>query len=183
MAPLLLPPEALANIETLAGELELSNFDLLLVGDGSGTIYQQPGGWACTAYDRRSRRAWLHTGAVSGATNNFAELLPYVHALWYAHQELLPVGPGPIQVQIVSDSELTVRCGNGCYQRRANACLWAAITWFEQNGYRLRWRHVPRNTNPWNRLADRVAGQVRKALVQTLKEVSMPTANRASTRS
>jgi ribonuclease HI len=153
------------RLEDLARQLFVADFDLLLVGDGSGTVYAQPAGWGCLAYDRRKQQVNLHTGATSCGTNNFAELVPYVQALWHHHQDHQQAPAIPVRVQIISDSELTVRCGNGCYARRANACLWASIAWFEQNGYRLAWRHVLRNSNPWSALMDAVAGQARRLLL------------------
>jgi ribonuclease HI len=162
-ATLTLPRDSIAELESLATTLSLPPSDLLLIGDGSGTTYAQPGGWACVAYDRQTGKVRLHAGALSGATNNFAELAPYVQALWHHHQEHGQDPATPVRVQIVSDSELTVRCGQGQYARRANACLWAAIGWFEDNGYVLGWRHVPRNSNVWSSLCDHVAGLARTA--------------------
>jgi hypothetical protein len=70
------------------------------------------------------------------------------------HDQEHPPG-GPSRAHVACDSELTVRCGNRQYARRANGALWAAIEWFERRGYRLRWHHVARDSSPWNRLADR----------------------------
>jgi ribonuclease HI len=168
MDPQQLPPEAAAELDDLARRLVLPAFDLLLVGDGSGTVHHRPAGWACVAYDRLKQQAVLHTGAVSCGTNNLAELFPYVQALWHHHQNHDQVVPAPVRVQIVSDSELTVCCGNGRYARRANGALWAAVAWFEQNGYRLGWRHVPRNSNVWHALMDRLAGRSRRLLEEAL---------------
>jgi ribonuclease HI len=156
------PAEAEGDLEALARSLDLAEYDLLLVGDGSGTVYAEPAGWSCLAHDRIKGSIVLHAGAVTAGTNNFAELAPYVHALWFHHQEH-PLG-APIRAHVVSDSELTVRCGNGQYARRANGPLWAAIEWFERHGYRLRWHHVARASIPWNRLADEVAGRARRAV-------------------
>ena len=156
------PAEAKEGLEDLARSLDIAEYDLLLVGDGSGTVYAEPAGWSCLAYDRIKDSIVLHAGAVTAGTNNFAELAPYVHALWFHCQEH-PLG-GPFRAHAVSDSELTVRCGNGRYARRANGSLWAAIEWFERHGYRLRWHHVARATSPWNRLADEVAGRARRAI-------------------
>jgi len=163
-----LPPEIVTHLDDLAHRLVLPDFDLLLVGDGSGTVYHRPAGWACVAYDRLKRLAVLHTGAVSGGTNNLAELFPYVQALWHHQQNHDQAVSAPVRVQIVSDSELTVRCGNGRYERRANGSLWAAVDWFEQNGYRLGWRHVRRNSNVWHVLMDRLAGRSRRLLEEAL---------------
>lgn len=62
---------------------------------------------------------------------------------------------------VISDSEITVRCGNKQYQRRANGCLWAGIEWFESHAYVFQWHHVRRLSNAWNELMDAVAGHMR----------------------
>jgi ribonuclease HI len=165
MQLLSLPPDAAAKLERLACDLYLADFDLLLVGDGSGTVYNRPAGWGCVAYDRRMKSVTLHAGTLSTGTNNLAELMPYVQALWHHHQDHRQAPDRPVRVLIVSDSEVTVRCGNGQYARKANACLWASIEWFAQNGYRLGWRHVPRNSNEWSTLMDTVAGKARRLML------------------
>jgi ribonuclease HI len=170
--PLAAPAEAGPGLEDLARALGIDAFDLLLVGDGSGTVYAEPAGWSCLAYDRIGGSVVLHAGAVTGGTNNFAELAPYVHALWFHHQEH-PLG-GPFRAHVVSDSELTVRCGNRQYARRANGALWAAVEWFERNGYRLRWHHLGRATSPWNRLADEVAGRARRLITELRNPGGVP---------
>jgi hypothetical protein len=118
------------------------------------------------AYDSRHGKAVLHVGALSVGTTNYAELAPYVQALWFHHQDHGLALARPVHVQIVSDSEVTVRCGSGLYARRANGCLWAALRWFEDNGYALRWRHVPRNSNTWSAWADELASGARRALAE-----------------
>jgi ribonuclease HI len=171
MTPLTLPPDAAVDLTALAQQLGLADFDLLLIGDGSGTVYDQPAGWGCVAYDRHKDQVVLHAGATSCGTNNFAELFPYVQALWHHHQVHKNDLAGPIRVQIVSDSELTVRCGNGLYARNANACYWASIAWFETHGYSLTWSHVPRNSNPWHTLMDAVAGALRRQILATVADL------------
>jgi hypothetical protein len=74
------------RLDELATDLQLPNFDLLLMGDGSGTVYREPAGWACLAYDRRRGDVRLHLGGMSCGTNNAAELLPFLQALWYHDQ-------------------------------------------------------------------------------------------------
>jgi ribonuclease HI len=148
-------------MDMLATHLDLPDHDLLLVGDGSGTSYEKPVGWTCIAHDRRRPRVTVHVGTLSCGTNNVAELLPYVQALWHHSQDHAKAPATPVPVVIVSDSEVTVRCGNRQYARRANACIWAEIDAFEKLGYCLHWHHVARNSNPWHALADTIAGQAR----------------------
>jgi ribonuclease HI len=162
----------MAGLEALAEELRLTDHDLLLVGDGSGSVYHRPTGWACVAYDRLKPQVTVHAGALTCGTSNFAELAPYVQALWYHHQDHGQPTQADTDVALVSDSEVVVRCGNRQYSRNANACLWAAIEWFERCGYRLTWRHVRRASIDWNVWADRIAGYLR-SLVETEENALM----------
>jgi ribonuclease HI len=168
------------QLEALAASLDVTEFDLLLVGDGSGQTLWDPCGWHCTAYDRRTGEVAEFFGGASGGTNNYAELAPYVHALWAYHTGTYgndgSTPRAPVRVAVVSDSEVTVRCGNGEYARRANASLWAAVNWFEQNNYRIHWTHVRRNTNDFSAKSDKVAGRVRVELGR-LAEARSPAAH------
>jgi ribonuclease HI len=179
MNALTLPVEVAASMDVLANHLNLPDHDLLLVGDGSGTRYELPVGWACIAHDLRKSRVTAHVGALSCGTSNFAELFPYVQALWYHQQDHMRLPVLPVDVAILSDSELTVKCGNRKNRRNANLCLWDAIDRFDKDGYRLHWRHVPRNSNPWNAWADMIAGPARQALASVLKELTPAATERA----
>jgi ribonuclease HI len=152
-----------STFEELALEIGLGAFDVMLVGDGSGTVADRPCGYAVARYERaHSTFTWL-VGAASHGTNNYAELLPYVHALWQ-YDATVQRRPRPTRVAVVSDSEVTVRCGQGVYERRANLCWWRAADWFGENGYLISWRHVRRNSNRISARADALAGQTRSAL-------------------
>lgn len=154
----------IADLEALASELTLSKFDLLLVGDGSGTICKKSCGWACVAWTPPNNDVVFHNGATSCGTNNFAELFPYVQALWFFEQELRSksITKRP-RVEIISDSEVTVRCGNKIYARSANGCLWASIEYFERI-FDIHWTHIYRNTNKFSKKCDWLAGGTRVAL-------------------
>ncbi len=154
-------------MEQLAELLGLPPFDILLVGDGSGSTIKDPCGWYAALYAKKIGCVEFFGGSSSGTTNQ-AELAPYVHAMWSVHTRV--VGQDgrlsrKVRVVIVSDSELTCRCGNRQYERRANGAFWAALDWFEGVGYCFHWHHVPRNSNPVSDKADAVAGSARKAIV------------------
>lgn len=173
-----LPSDAIAHLKALAAELGLPAFDLLLIGDGSGLLATHPAGWACLAYEPETEDVRIHAGAVTGGTNNFAELFPYVQALYQHQQAHARIKRfTPYTVIILSDSEVTVRCGSRQYARRANCFLWAAIDWFEQNNYSLRWLHVRRNSNTWSALMDTLAGQARRSMIdlQSLIQAALVT--------
>lgn len=176
--PLVLSRGAANRLAALAETLDLPAFSLLLVGDGSGSVYSEPAGWCCTAYDAVRHRAYVHAGAVTGGTNNFAELMPYLQALYFHHtQEAKDCAKGRVKepgvhtVCVLSDSELTVRCGQRRYSREANGFLWEAIAWFERNGYCLTWHHIRRSSIEWNAFADAVADEARRRMAGITPDV------------
>jgi len=156
-----------AQCEQLAQQLNLPRYDLLLVADGSGNFSYTPCGWYCCSYFKPTGKVTEHIGGASGGTNNYAELMPFIHALWAFDSAWTKLNkPASFEVACVSDSEVTVRIGNGQYAAKANTPLWAAIDGFRRLGYALRWHHVPRNSNPINARADHVAGKVRKTIAE-----------------
>lgn len=164
----------IADLNAVAAELSLQDFDLLLIGDGSGTVFNKACGWACVSWNRLTEDIEMHNGSSSCGTNNFAELIPYVQALWHFDQCFRQLAlPGQkAKIEIVSDSEVTVRCGNGIYARKGNACLWSAIEWFERSGiYNIHWNHVHRNTNRFSKRCDWLAGETRTALNSLRKKL------------
>lgn len=155
----------------LSKSLQLPEFDLLLMGDGSGTQSHLPCGWAVYSYEKSTHSTLRHFGGVNHGTNNLAELAPYVHALWHHHSLRaktvdFAAKKSAVRVAIVSDSEVIVRCGNGSYAKNSNQAFWAALEWFTTNGYVLQFFHTRRNTNAVGTAADDLAGRVRKTLLQ-----------------
>ena len=157
--------------EALAKKLKSDDFDLMLIADGAGSFVNTPCGWFATLYERSSGKTWEHYGGAGGGTNNYAELEPFVFCLWayrhvlWAYHTGKMEGQGQViqapRVLCVSDSEITVKCGNREYERKKNLPLWASIEWFENRGYKFQWIHVPRNSNRFNEKADVVAKKVR----------------------
>jgi ribonuclease HI len=150
------------EFQALATALSLPPHDVMLVGDGSGTLHGKPCGWGLAGclWDRSGPRATGEAfrlgGSLSSGTNNLAELFPFVHGLWHIDYLLGKSNMsnrGRVSVHMVSDSEVTVRAGRGEYARNANAALWAAIDWFAAH-YDLAWHWVPRNSNALNAWCD-----------------------------
>lgn len=151
-------PDSLFNFK-------LPEYDLFLIGDGSGTTIGNPGGWCCLSFADFS---WsFFAGYLNSSTNNFSELIPYIHALW-AHENSRK-NSREVRTVIICDSEITVKCGNKIYQRSANRVLWAGINFFEEVGYIFNWIWVPRNSNELSVLADKVAGGLRKEVDSMLR--------------
>lgn len=146
--------------------------DLLIVGDGSGSRWGYPGGWAAIIFDKRTRLRKTLFGALSDTTVNICELMPYLYALqWYVR------GPGkdlqksinaqelhryrPIVVHIVTDCEAIAKQGNREWSRDANAALWASFDYFGRINYELHWHWFERNTFASNRLCDALSKDMR----------------------
>ena len=157
------------HFERLVVSLRLPPSDVILVSDGSGSICTKPCGWYCACYYRPTKKVTEHWGGATGGTNNYAELMPFLHTLWVIdtawkkHGGSAKASP-PTQVCCVSDSELTVNIGNGLYSPTANLVLWAGIEQFKKQGFELSWHHVPRNSNPINAKADKMANKTRLAV-------------------
>ena len=65
------------------------DWDLILVGDGSGSNWSKEAGWAAISIEKATmeRRAWY--GAMNYGTVNFAEMMAYIQPLtWYTSKEI-----------------------------------------------------------------------------------------------
>jgi ribonuclease HI len=162
------------ELESFAVKLNLPECNLLLIGDGSGSTGDKPCGFACIAYDFTTKQYVVHEGGFNHGTNNFAELMPYIHALWWDHQYYLR---GELyeerKVEIISDSELIVKQGNKEYLRTGNGALWGAIDELVWLDYRIHWNHVLRNTNEFSTLCDKLSKENRKKFLLTSEEITL----------
>jgi ribonuclease HI len=166
------PPELLVT----AG-IANDDWDALIVGDGSGSRYGWPGGWAAVLYDRKSGLRKQFYGALSDTTVNVMELSPYIYAMmWYSHgpgQDLLKSRRATAKtgvmyslphVHILTDCEVIAKQGNRTWSRDANAPLWRAMEGFTTLGYRISWHFADRDTSAANRLCDALSKAARRAV-------------------
>lgn len=152
---------------------EYSGHDYLIVADGSGNLADKPCGWCFVMLQVATGRVTKHLGGTSGGTNNFAELMPFLQALWLIQNEMdSKLGQkAKFKVLCVTDSEVTAKIGGGEYTASKNLALWAAIHWFEDNGYCLKWQWVPRNSNSANVFVD-VCGKTARQAMKTASDLS-----------
>jgi len=158
----------MTKLQELLERFGIKKWDVLLIGDGSGTTWDTPSGWCVILLDLITGRKELITGAKNRGSINRAELQPYLEALALHYYS---INKGKLSrvfdVHIISDSEVTVKCGRGQYQRKANTDLWCMVDFWRTKGYNLHWHyvaaHVPGEPEA-HVLTDKVAGESRKRM-------------------
>jgi ribonuclease HI len=172
----------LETIERLTKSWNIGDWDVLIVGDGSGQGWANGCGWASVLIDRhldkKGGRKLLH-GAWNLGTINLAELMPYYHALaWYADWRAKNAHPcsarGLTRVAIVSDCKALVEQGQKILNGdkawedvKANRGLWLALYDFVRLGYVLNFHWAARATSALNVYCDAVANSSRLAVSDT----------------
>lgn len=154
--------------------LGISEWDAVLVGDGSGSKFGQPIGFACVLLTKDSMQRRVFHGAMNDATVNMAELLAYVAPLtWYANSvsddEKLRVR----HVHIITDSQyVQTRGESGALPAKGkNAILFAAINAMERFGLRLHWHWINRDTVDLNKIVDEISKLARIEYTRATKPV------------
>jgi ribonuclease HI len=164
------------GLQELLDEHEIRDWDVLLVGDGSGSQWEHGCGWACVLVQKITLTPKVFYGGASAGTNYVAELEAYFRPLlWYSEgpgQDLLkrrlrdsPASPLG-QVHIITDSQLLVRQANGQAKRDKNRPLWAVLDCIASRGYQFHWHWMRREDTALNRWADRQSRLMRTTLAR-----------------
>jgi len=162
--------------ETLEALLERLNippgeWDLLLIGDGSGSNWNFECGWGCVSIqsDTMARKTWY--GAMSSGTVNFAEIMAYIQPLtWYVQreQDLRKKGFGSTyrNVHILTDSRYVQKQGErgNANGKVKNKALWQLFKSFSSQGIIVHWHWIPRESVELNQFADRLSKSARLAI-------------------
>lgn len=157
----------------------------MIIGDGSGTGWQDGCGWAMTVIDRTSRDYKQLKGSADGGSVNMAELMPVMHGITWFHAthgaERFKAGLGNLCVHVVTDSQVTATHGTQAADftqmlPKSNTIFWAAIREYQRLGYSFRFHWMERSTTPLNQAADVVASMARR--VALLKPVDTLTNER-----
>lgn len=150
--------------EVLLERLGIKNWDLLLVGDGSGSHWGKECGWGCVSVERETlhRRVWF--GAMNDGTINLAEVLAYLQPLtWYTSQELAKRKQGHKielkQVHVLTDSAYTAN--SSADLKSHNAMLWQLFKQFASQGIMVQWHWVRRESVDLNLFADQLSKEAR----------------------
>ena len=153
-------------------EIQPNEWDLLLIGDGSGSNWTRESGWASVSIERTTleRRVWF--GSMNCGTVNFAEMMAYLQPLnWYASVELnnrkKSGGVRFRNVHIITDSKYCGEQGNkkDLFPKK-NSALWKIFGDFQRHGILLHWHWIPRDTVELNAYADKLSKDARKAIAE-----------------
>ncbi len=169
-------------LQAVLDRAKIREWDLLLIGDGSGSSWRGPCGWASTLITRWSRDRHVFFGAANMGSVNVAEMMPYLQALtWYHHHagRVEIKKRGLLQVHVITDSRTTVTHGRAAANLGAELpkipqrALWAGMRELGRMGYDLQWHWAQRSTSSLNFLADLIAALARRELLLLGREVQL----------
>lgn len=148
-------------LDKLLKTLKIKEWDLLLVGDGSGSQWDKECGWGVTAIERSTMTRRVFYGAMNNGTMNFAEAMAYLQPLtYYLAKEEDKRRAGKVDVvgmsvHIVTDSEYCRHRGTSrSTQLKKNRGLWAMFELIQRQGLILNWHWVKRDIIALNRFSD-----------------------------
>jgi ribonuclease HI len=125
--------------------------------DGSGSPSMGEGGWAWVQVED-GKAVMKGSGHVKMTTNNRMELTAVIEAIART--------PPHYDVEIHTDSELTIKCAEGAYTIRANVDLWREFqTLCRERAGTVNFVKVKAHSgDEFNNLADKLAGSARKGV-------------------
>lgn len=175
----------LRSVSEVLTALRIDQWDLLLLGDGSGLNHTIGAGWGCLLIQREYNARQMFYGACNVGTNTMSELMPYLHAfLWY-HPEhgrrLLHDRCGQtIKVHIVTDNKAIAIAStkDRLTKNKSHRELWAVLETLKHRGYDITFHWVPRNQIDTHIFVDELSRQSRYALDNvfdtTVKKLKLP---------
>lgn len=161
-----------ASLRRLSHEWRLPPWDVLIVGDGSGSgaWHQALGiGWASIVTDVFGNRV-VQAGALYDGNVSLAELSAASHGLWHYDATITKKRPRlekPLRVAVLCDNQQIVaesRLRVEDQLRTTDGPQWAFFNAILLRGYVATWHQIPRIAVTTNWAADQLASKARKAL-------------------
>ena len=161
-----------ASLRRLSHEWMLPPWDVLIVGDGSGSgaWHQELGiGWASIVTDVFGNRV-VQVGALRDGNVSLAELSAASHALWHYDATVTKKRPRlekPLRVAVLCDNQQIVtesRLSAEAQLRTTDGPQWAFFRAVLLRGYVATWHLIPRISANLNWAADQLASKARLAL-------------------
>lgn len=174
---------ATRTLHEILAQLGITNWDLLICGDGSGSGWKDGCGWAATMVDRATQERRQFFGAMNAGSINLAELMPYLQALTWFHanggRQRLHELSRPLVVHVLTDSQVIYQQGILVAQMdnplpKTQEAQWASVRQLSRMGYQMNYHWIPRSTTALNWAADLLAGQSRRGLKNHLVKPLSP---------
>lgn len=172
-----LDPLTVASLTEVLAELGVrdQDWDLVIIGDGSGSDKTRACGWSSVLIDRRRRiKRKVFSGAFSLGSVSIAELMPTLQTLlWFEenHGERTRKDLGrAVRVHVITDSRITASQGNHSVARRCNNHLWFLLDTLIASGYVLAWHWLGRDRTGLSILTDHLSRLSRRHI----EEVQLP---------
>jgi len=155
-------------LDKLLKRLEITEWDWLLIGDGSASNWKYGCGWASTSITRETmdRKVWF--GVMNYGTVNIAEMMAYLQPLeWYATNEAnlrkrRKRRRRIRRVHIVTDSEYCRdQARRGDQRPKHHGAMWRMMEDFQRKGILLTWHWRERDDVELNRYADALSKAAR----------------------
>lgn len=185
------PPLPLLTVppDDVLKSLHVDYWDVVVIGDGSGTGWEESCGWAWVVHDHWSNLRKCGYGAYSAGTSYLAEIMAHFHAIrWYAagpgksllHRRSYTHPGSSLSVHLLSDSQSVVGQGNSTRTDRDQP-EWLLFDALAARGYRFTWHWVPREQLGLHRLTDHLSRESRLSLpdladmaIESVSQVQMP---------
>lgn len=157
------------SLDKLLDRFKITDWSMLLIGDGSGSFWEQPIGWGCISIDKETllRKRWC--GSMNSGTVNVAEAMAYLQPLlWFVSnviEKRKKDGKAVVHhVHVITDSQY-VRNSDNRREMLASGLgpIWRLFSQFITHGVMLHWHWAKRETVALNKLADRLSKASRKA--------------------
>jgi|JI9StandDraft_2_1071091.scaffolds.fasta_scaffold266444_2 ribonuclease HI len=163
------------TLQALLNELGIKDWDVLLVGDGSGSAWNMGSGWGCVSIEKATqlRRSWY--GACNLGSTNLAEIMAYIHPLtWYAREQVKSKSSQFKQIHIITDSSYLASKGmQDDNNFGLDKAIWHMFDVFQSFGLVLNWHWARRETVELNCLVDRISKDARKNLAELFEEKTL----------
>ena len=162
----------ISELEEILTKLQIpDDWNLLLIGDGSGSTSEAPGGWSCYVFYNSggfiTERPRMFGGMNRGAPINFLECVQYWLAIRQHYQEVgkdFLKTADACQAHIVTDSQWAAQAMSGHILSEAHSDIKSMYRYYTDRNYRLTWHKVPRATYTLQIRADGLAEQARMAV-------------------